>query len=94
MNLPLAERDFRPDKSPWYCLANFVISKSIKQNLGIKIGVNNLLNFIPKNPILRWEDPFNKITLAPDKDFTFDAAYNYAPIKGTHIFISIKYALN
>lgn len=93
MNLPLAERDFRTDKSPWYCLVNLVLSKNFKDNLRIQIGINNLLNFVPQHPILRWEDPFNKIKLDPDKDFTFDAAYNYAPIKGIHTFISLQYIL-
>jgi len=94
MLLPLAERDFRPDQSPWFSLIDLFLSQTINQKINIQFGIKNIVNFVPKHPIIRTEDPFEKKQLPANKDYSFDASYNYAPIKGIHFVITAKYKLD
>lgn len=95
MDLPVVENDFRPDKSPWFSLQNIQVTKFLKNNIEIYGGIKNILNFIPKDPLLRPFDPFNKnIAIDNPNNYTFDTTYNYAPIQGIRGFLGIRWLLN
>jgi outer membrane receptor for ferrienterochelin and colicins len=84
MALPV-QREFgdeRPDKSPWFSLVNLQVSKVFNSGIEVYGGVKNLLNFIPKDPLLNPQAPFS--------DF-FDTTYNYAPVQGIKGFGGIRY---
>lgn len=92
MYLPVVPNDYRPEKSPWYTLMNIQLSKSFNNGLEIYGGAKNLLNFVPKDPLLRPFDPFDKnITVNNPYGYTFDTSYNYAPIQGIRGFAGIRY---
>lgn len=82
MYLPVVPDDFRPPQSPWFSLINVQLNKPFQERWQVYGGVKNLLNFIPKHPILHPEDPFGE---------RFDASYNYAPVQGMRAFIGLRY---
>lgn len=95
MYLPVVPNDFRPPQSPWYCIMNIQLTKQLPKHFEIYAGVKNLLNFIPKNPILRPFDPFNKnIQEDNPNGYTFDPSYNYAPVQGVKGFVGVRWSLN
>lgn len=92
MLLPVVENDFRPSKSPWFCLMNIQFSRKFKHGFETYLGIKNLLNFMPQNPILRPFDPFNKhINDNNPNRYTFDTAYNYAPLQGVRGIFGLKW---
>lgn len=95
MRLPVLPNDYRPEYSPWYCLMNFQATKKFKFGLEIYGGVKNLMNFVPKDPIMRPFDPFDKnandVATNPN-GYTFDASYNYAPLQGVRGFLGLRYS--
>ncbi len=95
--LPILPKDYRPEYSPWFCLLNLQVSKTMKDKFEVYAGVKNLLNFIPKDPIMRPHDPFDKrasdLTDNPN-GYTFDPSYNYAPIQGIRAYLGIRMTLN
>lgn len=94
MHLPVVPNDFRPEKSPTYCLLNVQVTKRLPENFEIYMGVKNILNFIPQNPILRPFDPFDKhVTTDNPYGYTFDPSYNYAPIQGVKGFIGMRWTM-
>lgn len=105
MHLPVVPNDFRPAKSPLYCLMNVQLTKTINDNIEVYGGVKNLLNFIPENALLHPDDPFDRAggkyfdtggNARSDTNpfgYTFDPSYNYAPIQGAKGFIGIRWAL-
>ncbi|MBL7856515.1 MAG: TonB-dependent receptor [Cyclobacteriaceae bacterium] len=84
MHLPTVPNDFRPEQSPWFTLLNFQLTKIFRNNLELYGGIKNLLNFIPKDPLYYWHDPF-----APE----FDTSYNYAPVQGIRGFFGVRYTI-
>jgi len=93
MLLPVLPNDFRPSSSPWFALVNMQITKIFKNNLSIYGGAKNILNFIPKHPIMRPFDPFDKqISVNNPNGYTFDPSYNYAPLQGIRAFVGIRYS--
>jgi outer membrane receptor for ferrienterochelin and colicins len=93
MRLPILPNDFRPEYSPWFGLMNLQVSKKFKKGIESYIGVKNLLNFLPKNPIIRPFDPFDKTANDPINNpnaYTFDPSYNYAPMLGRRIYAGIR----
>ena len=93
MLLPVLPNDFRPAESPWFALINMQLTKVFKNNLSIYGGAKNLLNFIPKNPIMRPFDPFDKrILLNNPNGYTFDPSYNYAPLQGIRAFVGVRFS--
>lgn len=95
MHLPVVPNDERPGKSPTFALVNLQFSKTIRNRWDLYAGIKNLLNFIPKYPILRPFDPFDRnITVDNPKGFTFDTSYNYAPVQGIRAFAGIRYTIN
>ena len=56
----------------------------------------NLLNFIPKDLILRPQDPFDKNVNDPISNpngYTFDPSYNYAPVQGIKGFLGVRWTV-
>lgn len=110
MHLPVQPNDFRPAKSPLVPLLNIqltrtITSKSERHHWEIYGGIKNLLNFIPKHPLMHPDDPFDRLggkyfddtgTPRPDTNphgYTFDTAYNYAPVQGLKGFLGVRYTL-
>lgn len=90
-------QDFRPEMSPWFTLMNLQITKKISRNSEVYIAEKNLLNFIPKYPIMRTKDPFDK-HLGEDvgtepynkAGCVFDPSYNYAPMQGIKLMVGFR----
>src|SRR5262249_55952973 len=96
MHLPVVPNDERPGRSPWYNVVNIQVTKTFANGLSVYGGAKNLLNFMPKNPILRPFDPFNRAVDDPNenpKNFRFDTSYNYAPVQGIKGFAGVRYTL-
>jgi outer membrane receptor for ferrienterochelin and colicins len=94
MRLPILENDFRPEFSPWYSIVNLQLSKKFKYGIEAYCSVQNLLNFVPQNPIMRPEDPFDKhVNDNNPNGYTFDTSYNYAPLQGVRALFGLRYTL-
>ncbi|MBA3662681.1 MAG: TonB-dependent receptor [Bacteroidetes bacterium] len=94
--LPILPKDYRPEFSPWFCLLNLQITKAFKKDLEIYGGVKNLLNFIPRDPIMRPQDPFDKKASDPVNNpngYTFDPSYNYAPVQGIRGYAGVRWTV-
>lgn len=81
MRLPILPNDFRSEYSPMYSLINIQFTKKIKEYFEVMLGIQNLLNFLPRDPIMRPFDPFDKSVndaLNNPFGYTFDPSYNYA----------------
>src|SRR5690606_21982692 len=92
MYLPVVPNDYRPERSPWFTLMNIQASKTFNNGFELYGGLKNLLNFMPKDPLLRPFDPFDKnITVNNPYGYTFDTSYNYAPIQGIEGFLGMRY---
>lgn len=95
MRLPILPNDYRPEYSNPYLLTNIQITKKFPK-FEVYGGIKNLLNFIPDNPLMRPFDPFNKNIDDPINNpygYTFDTAYNYAPLQGIKGFIGFRYSI-
>ena len=94
MYLPIQENDFRPEKSPWFTLQHVQLTKALGHNLELYAGVKNIFNFMPKHPLMRPFDPFDKqVGVDNPNNYTFDTEYNYAPLQGRRTFIGLRYTL-
>lgn len=100
LNSPMLLRrqfnDPRAEFSPWYAWVNLFVEKKWKSNISVRAGINNVLNLLPKTPILRGNDPFNYSASDPISNpngHRFDTTYLYAPNKGIHGFFTLSYLL-
>lgn len=96
MRLPVLPNDYRPEYSPWFCIANLQLAKKFSNGLELYGGLKNLFNFLPEDPIMRPFDPFNKYANDPVSNphgYTFDPSYNYAPLQGIRGFLGMRYNL-
>ena len=94
MYLPVQENDFRPDRSPWFSLQNLQLTKTLRDGLEVYGGVKNIFNFMPKHPLMRPFDPFDKqVDVDNPNGYSFDTEYNYAPLQGRRTFLGIRYTL-
>jgi outer membrane receptor for ferrienterochelin and colicins len=96
MRLPVLPDDFRPEYSPFYSLANIQVSKTFKSGFELYCGIKNLLNFTPKDPLMRPFDPFDQHVNDPinnPNNYKFDTAYGYAPMQGIRGFFGVRYTL-
>lgn len=96
IRLPILLNDFRPEYSPWFTLQNIQATKRFSKSFELYAGVKNLFNFLPQNPIMRANDPFDKNINDPvtnPNGYTFDPSYNYAPLMGRRLFIGLRYNL-
>ena len=93
--------DFRPEYSPTFSLMNLQITKKVNHHFEMYMAGKNLLNFIPKNPIMRPGDPFDKdITVAAGPQaynragYVFEPSYNYAPMQGIKLMAGFRYHIH
>ncbi|AWH85037.1 TonB-dependent receptor [Flavobacterium album] len=96
MRLPILPNDYRPEYSPWFCIANIQMTKKFDYGLEFYGGIKNLFDFVPKDPILRPFDPFDKHVDDPVNNpngYTFDPSYNYASMQGRRVFLGVRYNL-
>lgn len=96
MRLPVLPNDFRPEYSPWYSLQNIQLSKNFDRRFEMYLGIKNIFNFLPRDPIMRWFDPFDKNIndpVANPNGFTFDPTYNYAPLMARRFYVGVRYNL-
>ncbi|WP_442588738.1 TonB-dependent receptor [Pedobacter sp. AW31-3R] len=96
MRLPVQPNDYRPERSPWFTIANVQLTKKFGNGLEIYGGIKNIFAFIPKYSLIRAFDPFDKTANDPVSNpngYTFDTEYNYAPLQGRRIFAGIRYNL-
>jgi outer membrane receptor for ferrienterochelin and colicins len=96
MRLPILPNDYRPEYSPWFCLANIQMTKKTIKGWEFYGGLKNLLNFLPDDPIMRPEDPFDKHVndpVANPNGYTFDPSYNFAPMQGRRWYLGVRYVL-
>ncbi|TDH26112.1 TonB-dependent receptor [Segetibacter sp. 3557_3] len=105
MHLPVVPGDYRPGMSPTYCIMNLQATKNFGGTFEVYGGIKNLLNFLPSNPLLHPDDPFNKASgkyfdangvPRPETNpngYTFDPSYNYAPIQGARIFVGMRWTV-
>jgi outer membrane receptor for ferrienterochelin and colicins len=94
MHLPVQENDFRPAMSPWFSLQNLQATKAVGERLEVYGGVKNLLNFLPRDPLMRPFDPFDRqVDVDNPNGYSFDTEYNYAPMQGRRFFVGLRYTL-
>lgn len=105
MYLPVVPNDFRPAQSPFYTIMNIQLTKTFRKGFELYAGIKNLLNFLPKNPLLHPDDPFDRkggkyfdAAGIPRSDtnpygYVFDPSYNYAAVQGTKGFLGIRWQL-
>lgn len=94
MPLPVVANDYRPALSPWFSLQNIQATQRLGQGWEVYAGLKNILNFTPKDPILRPFDPFDKhVTVDNPNNYTFDPSYIYAPIQGLRGFLGVRLTL-
>lgn len=96
MRLPVQPKDYRPEYSPWFTVANIQLTKKLSNGLEIYGGVKNIFNFVPRYALIRAFDPFDKTANDPVNNpngYTFDTEYNYAPLQGIRFFAGLRYNL-
>lgn len=94
--LPILPNDFRPEYSPFFTTMNLKVTKQLPYGLEAYVGVRNLLNFVPENPIMRPFDPFDEFVDDPINNpngYVFDPTYNFASMQGITGFLGIKWNL-
>jgi outer membrane receptor for ferrienterochelin and colicins len=96
MRLPVQPHDHRPEYSPTHALLNVQVKYKANEHWELYAGAKNLLDFVPKDPIMRPFDPFNKYVNDPVGNpygHTFDPAYIYAPLQGIRGFVGLRWVL-
>ncbi len=94
MRLPILPNDFRPEYSDWYFIHQVQLTNTSIKNLDVYIAVKNIFNFLPSDPIIRANDPFDKnVNVNNPNNYTFDATYGYAPMQGRRVLIGFRYHL-
>jgi len=95
MRLPVLPNDFRPERSPLYGL----IDLQLKHRIGkfeLYGGVKNLLDFVPRDPLMRPFDPFDEHVDDPignPHGYTFDTTYMYAQLPGRRASLGVRWTL-
>ena len=94
MLLPVLPNDFRDAWSPAYALVNLQVRRAVGERFELYGGVKNLLDFVPSDPLMRPEDPFDQQVNDPAGNpygYTFDTAYMYAPLQGARGFLGARF---
>ena len=97
MRLPVLPNDYRPGYSPTHALLNIQVKYKAGNAVELYGGVKNLLDFVPKDPIMRPFDPFDRNANDPISNpngYTFDPTYIYAPLQGIRGFIGMRWNLS
>lgn len=95
MYLPVLPNDFRPEQSPFYQLVNLQATYKTHKKLELYAAVQNLFNFLPRDPIMRPFDPFDRQVDDPINNpfgYTFDPTYNYAPMLGRRLVVGLRFS--
>lgn len=96
MRLPVLPGDYRPAYSPWFTIQNLQITKVLPKGFEVYGGVKNIWNYLPKNPLMRPFDPFDKkvndVVNNPN-NYTFDTEYNYTSLYAIRGFIGVRYKI-
>ncbi|MGB5323737.1 TonB-dependent receptor [Lutimonas sp.] len=80
----------RPTRSIPFSLHQIQVSKMIKNNYSLYLGINNLFNFIQtESPLVGYDDPNFEPGFSP----YFDTAYAYAPNHGIEFYLGFKWDL-
>lgn len=74
----------RPDRSPGYLMVNTQITRSLGKRWQVYLGIENLNNFVQKDPIISADAPFS-----PD----FDSSIVWAPIFGRMYYTGFRYRI-
>ena len=97
MLLPVLPNDYRPERSPWFNISNLQLSRKWRYGLEFYGGVKNIFDFFPaEDPLLRPFDPFDREVddpIANPQGYTFDTAYNYAPIQRARAFFGVRWTV-
>ncbi len=96
MRLPVQVDDFRPERSPTYALLNVQVKYKPTERWELYVGVKNLLDFVPQDPIMRAFDPFGRHATDPvsnPQGYTFDPSYIYAPLQGLRTFMGVRWVV-
>ena len=74
-------------KSPGYTIMNMQVNKRIAGDKGFDLyaGVENIGNFVQKNPIIAANDPFGNY---------FDASMIWGPINGSMVYAGLRFAID
>ncbi|MEX1001096.1 MAG: TonB-dependent receptor [Crocinitomicaceae bacterium] len=76
----------RPDKSPWYTVQNFQLTKTFKKlNLEVYTGIKNIFNYTQPSPLIDPQNPFGD---------NFDTSYAYAPLQVRRFFLGLRWSLD
>lgn len=105
MRMPTQPQDERAEYSPAFTILNVQARKQIGKNLEVYFGIKNVLNFIPKTPLMRPFDPFNKNVVFDGQGLPqsspnnpnaniFDTAYSYAPLQGIRGIFGVSFKIN
>ncbi|MGB0862681.1 MAG: TonB-dependent receptor [Saprospiraceae bacterium] len=83
---PLEEA--RPTTSEPFAFQNLQITKTLKKDWKVFVGIQNLFNYTQQtSPLIGYNDPNNAVGFSP----YFDTSYAYAPIHGREIYIGVKW---
>ena len=72
------------------------VTRSLPKGFEVYGGMKNLLDFVPKDVLLRPEDPFDEHVDDPVNNpngHSFDTAYMYAPLQGIRGFLGLRWML-
>lgn len=72
------------EKSPSYFVMNFQMTKSWKSGVELYLGIENILDYKQKNPIISADDPYSKY---------FDSSLIWGPVMGRNIYLGFRYDL-
>ncbi len=70
--------------SPSFFLMNAQISKSWQQKFDLYAGIENILNYKQKDPILSANDPFSPY---------FDSSLIWGPVTGMNVYFGLRYKI-
>lgn len=72
------------ERSPAYALMNAQVTKVWREKIEVYAGVENVLNYTQKNPILANDAPFSPY---------FDSTLIWGPIFGRNIYLGLRYKI-
>ena len=96
MPLPTLPNDHRPEFSPTYAIMNVQVRHKFNDRWEVYGGLKNLLDFVPRDPLMRPFDPFDRHVNDPignPHGHTFDTSYMYAPLQGRRGFFGVRYVM-
>lgn len=94
MRLPVLPNDYRPEYSDWYAIHQVQYTYEPTQQWEFYISLKNIFNFLPKDPIMRAFDPFDKkVNVDNPNAYTFDTTYGYAPMQGRRMLVGLRYKI-